>query len=274
LGLAPDFQSTSEAFTRAVFSGGNANLEEERADTVTFGVILTPSFLEGFSLTLDYWDIENNDAINSFPAQAVANGCVDAANISNPLCASITRGTDGNITTVSSQLINIASFEASGIDVEARYLWDLNSGDTVDFSLIGTYLDKLDFFAQEGQGAPDSEAGELGDPELQFNLRATYTRNNLDVSLEQRFFSSMDFDLGESAELRSPRDTGDQWYTDVQLRYSVGDSLQLFVGINNLFDNEPPAIALVPETRAFGDDAIIYDQIGRYLYAGVRYDLF
>ena len=84
----------------------------------------------------------------------------------------------------------------------------------------------------------------------------------------------MEFDLGESAELRSPRETGDQWYTDVQLRYGIGDSLQLFIGINNLFDNEPPAIALVPETRAFGDDAIIYDQIGRYLYAGVRYDLF
>ena len=40
---------------------------------------------------------------------------------------------------------------------------------------------------------------------------------------------------------------------------------------NNVFDEHPPAIALVPETRSFGDDAIIYDQLGRYFYTGLSY---
>ncbi len=276
LGLAPDFQSNSEAFTRAVFSGGNPDLEEETADTFTAGFVLTPGFLEGFTLTVDYWDIEIEDAINSFPAQAVVNGCVDSGSIDNPLCDSVSRGANGNIETVSSQLINIASFEASGIDFEARYLWEIGRSTPipgiVDFGLTGTWLDELDFFAQEGQGEPDREAGELGDPELQFNLRATWQYDRWTVSVYERFLSSQDFDLAESGELRSPNDTGTQWYTDLQVRYGFNEAVEVYGGINNAFDREPPDLALVPETRAFGDDAILYDQLGRYFYAGLRID--
>ena len=275
LGLGADFQSNSEAFTKAVFSGGNADLKEETADTFTAGVVLTPQFLDGFSLTVDYWDIEIENAINSFPAQAVVNGCVDAETLDNPLCGAVSRGANGNIETVSSQLINIASFEASGVDFEARYLWDLDRTldvpGTVDFSVMGTWLDTLDFFAQEDQLEPDSEAGELGDPEWQFNFRATYRHALWTVSLYERFLDSQAFDLSEtSAELRSPSSTGSQWYTDLQVRYGAPDSLELFAGINNAFDEAPPELALVPETRAFGSDAILYDQLGRYFYAGLN----
>ncbi len=276
LGLGPNFQSNSEAFTKAVFSGGNPDLEEETADTFTAGFVLTPGFLEGFTLTVDYWDIEIEDAINAFPAQAVVNGCVDGAGVDNPLCDSVNRGANGNIETVSSQLINIASFEASGIDFEARYLWEVGRSTPIpgiiDFGLTGTWVDELDFFAQEGQGEPDSEAGELGDPELQFNLRATWQYDKWTVSIYERFLSSQDFDLAEPGEVRSPNDTGTQWYTDLQVRYGFSDKVELYGGINNAFDREPPDLALVPETRAFGDDAIIFDQLGRYFYAGLRVD--
>lgn len=274
LGLPADFQSNSEAFTKAVFSGGNPDLEEEEADTVTFGVVFTPTFVEGLTLTFDYWDIEINDAINSFPAQAVVNGCVDAASIDNPLCASVERAPSGNVSTVSSQLINIASFEATGIDFEGRYLFDLERAfgapGTIDFSLMGTWLDKLDFFAQEGQSEPDREAGELGDPEWQVNLRATYSLESWTVSVYERFFSSQDFDLAESGELRGPSTTGSEFYTDLQVRYRLQDLAEFYVGVNNVFDNEPPDIALVPEVRSFGDDAIVYDQLGRFFYAGAK----
>ncbi|MEX0824475.1 MAG: TonB-dependent receptor [Woeseia sp.] len=274
LGLPPDFQSNSVAFTKAVFAGGNPNLEEEVADTYTFGVIFTPTFFEGFSLTLDYWDISIEDAVTSFPAQAAANGCVDAVSINNPLCDAVSRDASGNITTVSTQLINIASFEAAGIDFEGRYLLDLERAfgapGTLDLSLSGTWLDSLDFFAQEGESDPDREAGELGDPEWQWNFRATWNLNDWSVSLYERFFGEQDFDLVESAEVRDPSSTGTVVYTDVQVRYDWTDKTEFYAGINNLLDEEPPDLALVPETRAFSDDAIVYDQLGRYFYVGIR----
>ena len=270
LGLSADFQSNSEAFTKAVFSGGNENLREEKADTLTVGVVLTPESIDNLSITVDYWDIDIEDAISSFSAQATLNGCVDASSLNNPLCSVITRDSSGNIATVSNQLINIASFEATGIDIEANYLYGLSNGADLRFSLIGTYLDKLDFYAQEGE-APDQEAGELGDPELQFNFRVTYQWDALTLSVLERYFSDMEYDLAEAPETRSPNNTGTTWYTDLQARYAVTEGLDVYAGINNVFDEHPPAIALVPETRSFGDDAIIYDQLGRYFYTGLSY---
>lgn len=271
LGLPVDFESNSGAFTRAVLSGGNEDLDEETADTFTVGFVLTPQMLDRFSLTLDYWDIDIDDAINSFPAQAVVNGCVDAGSIDNPLCDSVLRDDSGNIATVSSQLINIASFKARGVDLEAHYSYLLAHGGLLGFGLIGTYLDHLDFYAQDGE-APDREAGELGDPKWQLNLSTRYQYRALTLSLDERFISSQEYDLAESDELRSPNDTGSTWYTDLQVRYSFfSGAMDWYVGVDNVFDETPPKLATVPETRAFSSDAVIYNQLGRYFYSGLRY---
>jgi len=273
LGLSPTFQSNTDAVTTAVLSGGNPDLKEETADTLTIGAVFTPTFLPAFSLTVDYWNIKIKDAVNAFPAQEILNGCVDGDGIDNPLCNAVARGGDGNIQTVSSQLINVASFEAAGIDFEARYSLDaeavFGARGMIDFSLTATYLDKLNFFAQEGQSDPDREAGELGDPKWTANFRATYRNDRLTVSLYERYLGNQTFDLAEPDDFRDPNDTGSQFYTDMQLRYRLQEKTEVYLGINNLFDQAPPLLARVPETRAFGDDAVIYDQIGRFFYAGL-----
>ncbi len=38
--------------------GGNAELKPEKADTWTAGIVLTPTFLDGFTMTIDYWNIK------------------------------------------------------------------------------------------------------------------------------------------------------------------------------------------------------------------------
>ncbi|MFC7296812.1 TonB-dependent receptor domain-containing protein, partial [Marinobacter aromaticivorans] len=177
-------------------------------------------FIPDLSLTVDYWNIDIKDAVNAFPAQVLLNGCVDGDSIDNPLCASVSRGNDGNIQSVSSQLINVASFEAAGFDFEMRYRLHLDEAfktdGMLDFALTATYLDKLNFFAQEGQSQPDREAGELGDPKWIANLRATYRNDRLTVSLYERFFGSQVFDLSEPEEFHDPNRTGSEFYTDLQ----------------------------------------------------------
>ncbi|WP_420430559.1 TonB-dependent receptor domain-containing protein [Kordiimonas sp.] len=273
LGIAPGFQSNTDAVTTAILSGGNENLQEETADTLTLGVIVTPSFIPDLSLTVDYWNIDIKDAVNAFPAQVLLNGCVDGVSIDNPLCASVSRGSDGNIQSVSSQLINVASFEAAGVDFEMRYRLHLDelfqTEGNLDFALAATYLDKLNFYAQEGRSEPDREAGELGDPKWIANFRATYRNDRWTVSLYERFFGNQVFDLSEPEEFRDPNRTGSEFYTDLQVRYSFNDRTDFYVGVNNLLDNAPPQLARVPETRAFGDDAVIYDQQGRFFYFGL-----
>ena len=273
-GLPPDFQSQSLNRTNTVVTGGNPDLLEEEADTITFGAVLTPRFLPGLTLAVDYWDIEITDAINSFPAQSLVRNCVDAETIDNPFCAQITRQSNGNFDVIESRLINVAAFEASGIDFDASYFLDLGRTTDgavpgeLDLGFVATYLDKLAFFAQEETETPDREAGELGDPDFQMNFRATYSYDRLTFSLEERFLSGQRFDLGESPETRSPNDTSGQWYTDIQIRYQLLEGAELWAGIDNLLDNDPPLIARIPEIRSFTGDSTGFDQVGRFFRFG------
>lgn len=272
-GLSPDFQSQSLNRTNTVITGGNPDLEEEQADTFTAGLVLTPQFLPNFSLAVDYWDIEIDDAINSFPAQAIVNNCFDAADTSNPFCGLVTRQANGQFAEIQSTLINVASFEATGIDFDASYFVDLADATndrmpgTASFSFIATYLDELTFFGQEG-GVGDEEAGELGDPEFAFNLRATYELGAFTFSVEERFQGEQEFDLAEPSEVRDPNDASAQWYTDVQVRWAFGERASVFLGVDNFFDNAPPKLARIPEIRSFTGDSISYDQLGRFIRAG------
>lgn len=265
-GVPAGFISQSLNRTNTVITGGNPDLLEEEADTITFGVVITPEFLPDLSVTIDYWDIEIDGAINNFPAQAIVNNCYDAASLDNPFCALVSRQANSQFNQIESTLINIASFTASGIDFEINYNTEIGNG-FLDLSFMGTLLDDLTFYGQEG-GTGDEEAGELGDPETVFNIRATYSLNNFIFSLEERFQSGQAFDLAEPSEVRSPNETDDVWYTDVQFRYNFSESTSVYLGIDNLFDQDPPRLAQIPEIRSFTGDSISYDQMGRYFRVG------
>ncbi|MCG8434566.1 MAG: TonB-dependent receptor, partial [Gammaproteobacteria bacterium] len=55
--------------------GSNPNLEPETSESVTAGFVFSPSYWEGFSLSLDYWKIEIDDAIVALTGQQIVNGC-------------------------------------------------------------------------------------------------------------------------------------------------------------------------------------------------------
>ena len=51
--------------------GGNPNLVPEVADTYTVGVVLTPTFLPGFSASVDYFKIKVSGAIQGIGADVI-----------------------------------------------------------------------------------------------------------------------------------------------------------------------------------------------------------
>jgi len=273
-GVPADFESQSQNANVTILTGGNPNLSEEEADSVTFGVVLTPDFIPNFTLAVDYYDIKISGAINGFPAQDVVNSCYDAESLDNPFCTLVTRQSNNQFDQISSTLINVASFETSGIDIDARYnfaLEDLSSNlaGEMYFAFNGTYVDKLTFFGTPG-GTANEEAGELGDPHFSFNFRTTYIWDKFTFSLEERYLGNQVFNNAEPAEVRFPNDTGSEWYTDIQFRYQMNEQIELYAGVDNLFDNAPPTIARVPEIRSFTGDSIIYNSIGRFVRGGVR----
>ncbi|MBO7941765.1 TonB-dependent receptor, partial [Streptomyces sp. S9] len=109
--------------------GSNPDLEPETGKTWTYGFVFTPTFLEGFSLNVDYWKIKLRNAISSLDFEQMAQRCVDnVGGINNTYCANVQRRADGQISFVTATLQNIAARETDGIDIGASYSHEFYGG--------------------------------------------------------------------------------------------------------------------------------------------------
>ena len=80
--------------------------------------MLRPEFAPGLSVSLDWYDIEIEDAINTPEAEELAQLCVDQPTLDNPFCPGITRDPDtGYIIGFTVRPDNVASFRTAGLDM-------------------------------------------------------------------------------------------------------------------------------------------------------------
>ena len=89
------------------------------AETLWFRV--QPSFLDGFSLTFDVWDISIEDAIQSVRADDIVLGCYQGAELNNQFCDLFERNDDPNSlrpvgSFMRTGLLNYAKSETDGYD--------------------------------------------------------------------------------------------------------------------------------------------------------------
>jgi iron complex outermembrane recepter protein len=282
LGKPAVYQSVNDNATIGGFSGGNPNLSEETSKSWTYGVVLTPRWVENLSLTVDYWNIKIDNAISAVDAQDILNKCVDAPSIDNIYCPLVVRDASFDLDPVAGitqTSLNIASLEAKGIDYELNYLWDMSATfdrpiGSVNFNVVGMHLTELKNF--DFAGDPSSETdikGLLGDPKDQFNVNTTYHWGNVTANWRFRYLDEMRLVSNEqSSELQHPYKTNVQTYHDVQLRYLFADAyygdFDVYAGVNNLMDEAPQKYL-----SGSGSQSAIYDTLGRTFYVGVVFDL-
>ena len=134
--------------------GGNTALKPEVSDTRTAGIVLTPTFLDGFTATFDWFDIKVDNYISSLPPQEILNDCYGAAATAASMayfCPFVHRSGTGIIYGggyVSDIDLNTGYLETKGVDFEVNYQtdlsnWGVGEAGSLSFNLIGTYLDAL-----------------------------------------------------------------------------------------------------------------------------------
>lgn len=249
LGIDPTaFQSN----LTATFPGttqGNPELEEEEGDTYTAGLVFTPSFVPGFSLTVDYWNTEITGGILTPSSQDIVNECFDAPTLQNQFCELLGRDPEtGNLNALTVQTVNIASFDAAGVDVEAEYEFELadlfgssrNLG-VLNLRSTGSWLEKLDLTTTPG-GSVDDEVGEdgtlLGDeaPEFIINTDVTWTYDRWAINYQLRWQDSLlrtgveSDDLANDPDLQQPFRLKDFREHSIFVSYQVTDYLRLAAG--------------------------------------------
>ena len=271
--------------------GGNPDLNPEEADTVTFGAVWTPSFLPRFNVSVDYFSIKLDQAIQTLGAQNILDLCYEAniATACNQIKRNRNNGTlwvgEGQIEDLN---VNIGGFETSGIDVNANYSvdledWGMASAGSLQFAFVGTLLNEL--ITDTGLGQANSIydcAGFYGNqcgtpnPEWRHRARATWvTPWNIDVSGTWRHFGEVEFGVLEAdGSLNNGGTRIDRYfdamnYLDLAATWQLRDDITLRAGVNNILDSDPP---LSYSTGLSGNGNTypqMYDANGRFIFFGV-----
>ncbi len=294
-GLVGEIAANGGVFTYSSFDlnwmgiaeGGNPNLKQETAKTLTLGGVLTPRGLRGFSLSVDYFDIRIDNAIGSLPAQIMVDRCQSSGEAM--YCGGIQRFPTGKLNTIATYLVNVANIQTRGIDVNLSYNRPLGlaQDDNIAFDLFYTRLLSLE--KQSYSGGPIEEnlgqlfaAGRLGTGfKNKASARLSYSVGGFAASWQVNYLSSIQDRLGwqapagpDQAYLQSLNNVGSVFYHNIQLRQSIDASrkYEFVLGVDNLFDRQPPLIpAGFASSLAGVETAQEYDPYGRRFYAGVRF---
>ncbi|HNP62718.1 MAG TPA: TonB-dependent receptor [Woeseiaceae bacterium] len=283
-GLPPNFNLAT--FQATTLQGGNPNLQPETSESLTFGLVLTPRFLEDLSVSIDYFDIEISDAVGSAPTSEVISACYASPNFSDPLCALMVgpsfpgvdetpsttaparRNSNQQISGVLQTNANLATYKTSGIDFQVNYGFETGIG-LVDLRLSGTYLDEYDYLPFAGGDLVQLAGYFGGDPafgnpatfaEWQSNFGVTLTRDDWGANLTARYMSETDDIDAQPANLVNVAKA--ITYLDVQGYYNWND-ITFTLGVRNLTDEDPPYVTAYDDMNTI---QFSYDTQGRYIY--------
>jgi iron complex outermembrane receptor protein len=277
-GDSPSYEQVS--FTGAqdqaeVTVGGNDQLTPELADTVTVGVVYEPEWFEGFSMTLDYYDIEIENAIATVNNQYIVDSCLatdgSLANQSTALCSSA--NIDFNQSTgriaFNNQLQNVGYEQTKGYDLNLNYKFDL-AGLAWNTSLDVTYLDEytVDVIESSIDYAGLITSGIGGYADVKANFELDVKGDAWSANYKARYIAGMDSYscLGKESTCYAPT-TPSVVYHDVSGSYFISDMVSLTAGVNNLFDKQPPYYSGNNDSNT---DPYTYDVLGRRVFAGVN----
>jgi len=255
-------------------------LVPERSDTRSVGVVLTPTFLSGFTATIDYFAIKvagympanGETGLNPNTILAACYGSAATAASQGFACSLVFR--DPTLHTIHNQLFgfvqdvatNAGAMRTKGFDFEANYQVDLDDWvgpyGSLAFNFVGTKLDTLQFTPIPGFQSYDC-TGLYGvtcgtpAPDWRHKLRLTWTTPwDFDFSVAWRHMSSVGLDLNTSNALLNGvcgtsgfpcPDLVDGHipaydYVDLAVNWNVREGISLHAGVNNLFDKDPPVL--------------------------------
>jgi outer membrane receptor protein involved in Fe transport len=274
-------------------NAGNPDLKEETADTYTFGAVLNPRFLPGFTLAVDFYDIRIRDAIDAYSNTDIQLQCydTDVPQAGNSFCADITRNpNNGQIVQLIQRQVNLARFDTRGIDVAANYRFDLQRlgvPGRFDLRYDATHIlrQKVAFAGVDGTVINDL-AGDLASGAFKYRARGSFawrlggfrlrwtTTYYGDIhdsnSLRDRYRELLE--TIPDAEVPSYLNIGDVWEHDVFVSYDFdirGNlGLRLYAGVNNLFNGITPFLPSGTESGRLTNENTVYDIAGRRFFAG------
>ncbi|URD61788.1 TonB-dependent receptor [Sphingomonas sp. KRR8] len=256
-----------------VITQGNRNLRPEKSRNFTTGVVFAPQWARrngsNFNVEVNYSDIKLTNAIGAVDPNVTLNNCAllgDAAS-----CALVKRTANGFINEIDGTLGNLDSIRTKSIDATLNYRSSPSSIGRFGISANASHLLKYVLTASNGFVVIDRKGTERGSPDQAYprwkgNATLDWSLGNLDVALTGRYIASV-------RETDNGNKLNNRLYTDVQVSFlptMIDRRLALTVGVNNLFDKDPPACFSCSVNNY---DPTTYDVPGRFGYVRLSYKM-
>lgn len=266
-------------------TAGNQDLIPEESENYSFGIVLTP--LDGLIITADWWEIETIDTVGVFTDENESrlDAVLRAQGSSNPNVIRAAPDADnplGEILQITRSFENLNTRTVEGLDLSVNYDFDTSIGN------FGVKLNgaRMLTFDQEAGGSAALLVAAGADP--------TVLGASVGTQIEGEFVP----ELRASAALNW-NSNGDQWgagafvsyisevfepnvtsASDEQMevdslttvnvfgvhRGLLGEGSSIRLGINNLFDEDPPFAE-----EDFGFEGELHSNRSRYFYVSTQY---
>jgi outer membrane receptor protein involved in Fe transport len=272
--------------------GGNANLTAEEGNSFTLGFVYEPSWLDGFSTTVDLWQVKLDDAIGTYGTQNILNDCFGStASAPSPFCSLYTRRSNGEVEILFDKRANKGTVETAGVDIGLRYRMDTDIG-KFRFNVDATYLDKYDvdvvfngevLSTQQNAGTFLSSAngGEGNYSKWRALGNISWSKDIFDVSWTMRYVDgftvgSLEPDGVCANRGLQPGSAGCQFsigaYTYHNVQFGVAfEKVKFRIGIDNVNDKQPPILYQNNSLNGNTDERT-FDTVGRYYWSSLTFN--
>jgi iron complex outermembrane receptor protein len=270
--------------------GGNPLLNEEESDTITVSAIFTPEAVPNLRVSIDYFNIDVADAIGVFGGSVnnVLSLCyTQIQDINSAACQAVGRnsgtGVIDALNPVQVTNVNVGRLETSGIDFMVSYALDLNFGiggsSELGITVNATFVDEYKLTPIADLDSVNDCTGGFGrtcgEPkaETKTNTMINWTSGDLTLGLRHRWAKSTTLD-----EVLFGTRTPDQVavpvldavsYVDISFNYGINDDFNIWGGIINVLDEDPPLLGS-RQTRA-NTSPDTFSPTGAELFIGGSY---
>ena len=283
---APNTQGTTP-FNAGV---GNDTLQPEKSTSKTAGFVYSPQWIDGLSLSADWYDIKITNSITALSANYVLNQCYTGADPS--FCTQFSRDpVTGQVINLSRGNRNTGYTQTEGWNFGFTYRLPETSFGVFAASFDGNYLKKYEYQATNNSEAVNY-VGQWSFPRWRANAALDWSLGNFNARWAVRYQGAFrdqcwdNSDPSAPVECSQPNFAGTNWlngngnggiganrigaivFNDVNVGYNLPWKANIQAGVNNVFDRKRP----ITYTSTNSSSALIDAELDTDRFFYVRYN--
>lgn len=252
------------------YTGGNPSLQAEQTESWNVGAVIDP--IDGLSLSVDFWNIEIDDAVSTLSLGEVISfeqaGTLPPGVIVNRSSAGNVISCAGGLQPPNCGIINVfanlSALETGGVDIRAQYDWDTQGLGSFQAKLEWSHITKYDQQATPVSALQDLPGTE-GLPENRWNGTLRWNFNAFTVNYNLIFID--EHGGGPNPLGAGNYDSYDRH--DLNVTWSTPFGGELSVGARNLTDEDPVLDDVSGWIRDISQD--LYSVKGRVPYVAYKH---